>query len=98
MVKKTFNPAENTCKVTFVLPADIKAEAATLCGDFNSWDKSTNPMKKQKDGSFKLSLTLETGRQYAYRYLLAGDQWENDWQADAYLPNDFGTENSVIYL
>ena len=98
MLKKVFNAKENNCKVTFVLPAEVQTESAYLCGDFNSWDKTTHPLKKQKDGSFKLTLTLETGRQYAFRYLLDGDRWENDWQADAYISNEFGTENSVLNL
>ena len=98
MLKKTFNRAENICKVTFILPPGLQTGTAYLCGDFNSWDKSTHPMKKQKDGSFKLSLTLETGRQYCYRYFLDGERWENDWAADAYLPNSFGSENSVVNL
>ena len=98
MLKKTFNARENNCKVTFVLPAQVQANTAYLCGDFNGWDKTTHLMKKQKDGSFKLIITLETGRQYSFRYLLDGDRWENDWQADAYISNEFGTENSVINL
>lgn len=31
-----------------------------------------------------------------FRDLLGGDQWENDWEADDYLPNEFGGEDSVV--
>jgi len=41
-------------------------------------------------------LDLETGKEYQFRYLLDDDRWENDWDADAYTPNEIGTENSVV--
>ncbi|MEZ4670286.1 MAG: isoamylase early set domain-containing protein [Anaerolineae bacterium] len=54
------------------------------------------PMKKQKDGSFSLSLDLEKGREYQYRYLVNGTEWHNDWNADKYTANPFSGDNSVV--
>ena len=48
MPKKTFDPASHTVKVTFTLPAEVQAETACLCGDFNAWDQAGHPMKKQR--------------------------------------------------
>ena len=31
-------------------------------------------------------------------YLANGTDWHNDWAADAYLPNEFGSDNSVVSL
>ncbi|MEF1190562.1 isoamylase early set domain-containing protein, partial [Vibrio parahaemolyticus] len=31
-----------------------------------------------------------------FRYLLDEVEWENDPQADAYVPNGFGSDNSVV--
>jgi len=31
-----------------------------------------------------------------FRYLVDGERWENDWAADAYVPNPFGGEDSVV--
>jgi hypothetical protein len=45
-----------------------------------------------------LVIELPAGRTYQYRYLVDGDRWENDWQADAYAPNDYGGDDSVIDL
>jgi 1,4-alpha-glucan branching enzyme len=98
MPKKMFKPSQNKYRVTFTLPAEAKAGTACLCGDFNAWDKTSHPMEKQEDGSFKLILDLEAGRHYQFRYLLDGDHWENDWAADAYVPNAFGSEDSVLIL
>jgi len=55
-------------------------------------------MKKLKDGSYSLTLSLKVGKSYQYRYLLDGNRWENDWEADSYQPNEHGSENSVIIL
>jgi 1,4-alpha-glucan branching enzyme len=98
MLKKKINPSGKTVRVEFSLPADVKAESACLCGDFNDWDRDKYPMTKLKDGSFRLQLSLESGKQYEFRYLLDGERWENDWQSDEYCANEFGTENSVVIL
>lgn len=98
MPQKKYDSAKNIYRVTFVLPADVNAQTACLCGDFNDWDKESHPMKKKKDGSFTLALNLEAGRHYHFRYFLDGERWENDWEADAYVPNLFGGEDSVINL
>lgn len=98
MLKKTFDSTKNVFNVTFTLPAEANAETACLCADFNTWDKTAHPMKKQKDGSFALTLNLDAGRHYHFRYFLDNERWENDWEADAYVPNEFGSEDSVLDL
>mgnify|MGYP005858121125 CR=1 FL=1 len=45
MLKKAIQKSGNTCKVTFVLPAEVNAETACLCGDFNDWDATQHSMK-----------------------------------------------------
>jgi len=56
-------------------------------------------MNTLKDGSFTLTLDLETGREYQFRYLLDGTNWINDEAADSYCPSGFGdSQNSVITL
>lgn len=87
--------AKGTTKVTFSLPRDIGASSVTLCGDFNEWSPTTHPLKKYKDGHFAVSLNLPAGV-YRYRFLIDGEQWENDWEADEYAPNEYGSEDSVV--
>jgi hypothetical protein len=53
-------------------------------------------MKREPDGSWSASLTLDGGKEYQFRYLANGESWHNDWQADGYCPNSFGSENSVV--
>lgn len=87
--------AKGTTKVTFSLPKDVQAEEVAVCGDFNDWDEGATPMKKYKDGHFAVSVNLPSG-QYRYRFLLDGETWENDWEAEEYAPNPFGGEDSII--
>lgn len=66
-----------------------------LVGDFNGWSTTETPMQRSEEG-FVAELLLRRGATYRYRYLLDGGHWENDWSADRYAPNDFGSEDSVI--
>lgn len=89
------------CKVTFTLPTEAARDAKKvfLVGEFNEWKVDSTPMRKNKDGSFTRTLDLPTGRDYQFRYLIDGRDWENDWQADRYEFSPFGNcENSVISL
>jgi len=98
MPKKIFDPESNTYEVTFTLPAEVHAEIACLCADFNTWDKTALPIEGLEDGSFQLKIRLDSGRRYHFRYFLDHERWENDWKADAYVPNEFGSEDSVLNL
>jgi 1,4-alpha-glucan branching enzyme len=99
-IKKRYLKSKPLCNLTFILSkaAAGTANAVHLVGDFNGWDKTANPMKRQKNGSFAASLSLERGREYQFRYLLDRERWENDWQADKYLRNEFGGDNSVVVV
>ena len=97
MLKKKFLKSKPTCQVTFELPQDIEAKAASLVGDFNNWNaEEAVSMKKQKNGVFKAVVELESGKEYQFRYLIDGQAWENDWEADAYVSTPYGVDNSVI--
>ena len=96
MLTKNYTKTGNYCRVTFRLPAEVGAETAALCGEFNGWDQTANPMKKLKDGSFSAIVSLESGNSYRFRYLLDGERWENDWEADSYAPNEHGSDDSIV--
>ncbi|MCB0619317.1 MAG: isoamylase early set domain-containing protein [Saprospiraceae bacterium] len=99
MIKKQFLKTKPVCKTTFTLPAEAAPEAkkVTLLGEFNNWDaKKGVAMKKQKNGNFTATVELETGKEYQFRYLIDGETWENDWQADKYVQNEYGMDNSVV--
>lgn len=95
MLKKTRSTETGTVKVTFLLPTHTHANHVHVVGDFNDWQGST-PMKHQKDGSWRANVDLAPGRDYQFRYLVDGNHWVNDEAADAYVPNPFGADNSLL--
>ncbi len=98
-LKKSFSKDKKTCDVTFVVSAEAAqgAKTITLAGDWNSWSSTETKLVQKKDGSFSVKVTLETGKEYQFRYLLDGSRWENDWEADKYIPAPFSnTDNSVV--
>ena len=100
-IKKQYLKGKPSCKVTFELPKEacIDAKTVNIVGEFNDWNIEATPLKKQKDGSFKVTLNLDKDREYQYRYLLNGTMWENDWCADKYVSSVFpDINNSVVIL
>jgi hypothetical protein len=91
-------PRGSLVEVTFRMPPVDGAVELYLCGDFNNWHTSGVPMTQEPDGSWVARLTLETGKSYRYRFIDNQGRWHNDWDADAYVPNVYGTEDSVVDL
>jgi len=98
MITKSYTKTGNFCRVTFKLPPEVNAGNAVVCGEFNDWDTNARPMTPTKAGGFYTTFSLPCGRSYRFRYLLDGDRWENDAEADGYVPNDYGSEDSVVKL
>jgi len=98
MIEKKYLNTRDVCKVTFTLPEDIHAHFIALCGEFNDWNPSAHPMKKIRGSGYVVTLILKTGRSYQFKYVLDGNRWENDPQADRYVPDGMGSDNSVIDL
>ena len=56
-------------------------------------------MKKLKNGDFTTTVNLAKDSQYQFRYLLDDKAWENDWEADAYIPSSVAfADNSVVQV
>jgi 1,4-alpha-glucan branching enzyme len=99
-IKKQYLENNGWCNVTFKLPKDAApdAELVTIVGDFNDWNLSETKMKKMKNGNFQITLKLHKDREYRFRYLIDAIRWENDWQADRYVPNAFGCDDSLVIV
>jgi len=96
MIRKTYAKTGRSCRVTFRIPPEVNAEAVALCGEFNDWDRDAHPLKRRKDGSFSLTLSLKSNDSYRFRYLLDRERWENEDGADGVVCNPFGSEDSVV--
>ncbi len=90
--------AKGKASVTFTVDPRVGAQTAAVCGEWNGWSPGADVMHRDGEGGFSLTLGLDAGRAYRFRYLLDGHRWDNDWAADAYQPNDFGGDDSVVDL
>lgn len=70
------------------------AQAVYVAGTFNDWKPVVSPLKKDKNGKWKATLSLPSGR-YEYRYFVDGI-WENDQRPVECVPNAFGSWNCVV--
>lgn len=102
MLKQKYVKSRKVCKITFEiptteLPSEVTPEEVCVVGDFNDWNAEATPMKRIKStGAFKAEVDLEPEKSYEFRYLVNTDFWLNDPEATGYVPNEFGTKNSVI--
>ncbi len=100
MLKKRQFRKRNITKVTFVLPPKVVGDTVYVMGEFNDWQPS-HAMRRQKDGSWRITVDLEPTSEYQFRYLVDGvdgQRWLNDPQADKYVPNPYGDQNSVVLM
>jgi hypothetical protein len=86
------------CTLTFRLSKEAAKDAqnVTLAGDFNNWDIHKTEMIKLDSGDFSVTLELDCKREYKFKYFIDGNRWENDRHADKYVPNSFGSDDSVV--
>ncbi len=98
MIHKTFIQTDRgpIARVTFILPNSMWADAVYLVGDFNAWDRSSHRFERDRQGRWTITVDLELGRAYQFRYLRDGQDWMNDEQADAYVHNRYGSDNFVV--
>jgi len=98
MIRKTFieNNEKPVMRVTFDLPDGVWASAIYLVGDFNEWNRRSHPFQQERDGKWSLTVDLEVGRAFQFRYLCDCGHWLNERQADAYVVNPYGSDNFVI--
>ena len=94
MLTKRYLKTRPAVKVTFQVDHASKARLVELAGDFTNWQPV--PMKKLRNGAYKLTVELKPQRDYCFRYRIDGKYWDNDWQADRYEPNGLGDDNSVV--
>lgn len=94
MLTKKFFKTKDEAEVTFEFSRDNVTSVA-LVGEFTDWQPVKMPFNK-KLKVFRTKVRLPKEGRFHFRYLLDEKDWENDAEADEYLPNDFGTVNSVV--
>jgi 1,4-alpha-glucan branching enzyme len=99
MVYKTFveSAGELVAQVTFTVPNGLWTDTLYLVGDFNEWQRTAHPMTHdERTGQWHITVDLEVGRAYQFRYLSDHTHWLNDSHADAYVVNPYSTDNFVV--
>ena len=96
-ITKQYLKSKPVCKVTFTVPAET-ADTVFVAGNWNNWNTNAEPLKKLKNGLFKGTVNLESGKDYEFKYVIDGE-WQNEVEADAYNWNDYAcSNNSVLQL
>jgi len=70
------------------------ARTVHLCGDFNAWSTTSDPMKLE-GGVWTIVKPLEAGR-YEYKFLIDGSTWKTDAANSETSDDGFGGANSVL--
>jgi len=97
MIKKAPSPRKGKVLVTFELSASLWATQIHLVGDFNDWNQASHPLTQRRtDEVWEITLELDAGREYQFRYLMDGRDWCTDYDADGYVSNSYGGDNSVV--
>ena len=84
---------ERATELSYLAP---HAPSVFLAGSFNQWNPSSHPLKRDKRGTWKITLPLTPGR-YEYRFVADG-KWENDPFCEGCFMNEFGTMNCVMIV
>ena len=99
MITKKSSTKKGLVRVTFELPSTMWAERVNLVGEFNDWDTRAMPMTHNRsDANWKVTVDLQGGKRYRFRYLVDGKEWLDDWHADDYVENPYGSYDSVVDL
>ncbi|QAR33816.1 hypothetical protein EP073_10480 [Geovibrio thiophilus] len=91
----TPEPAAVSAEHRFILHMP-EAQKVELAGSFNGW-KTIEMNKTDSSGYWQVSLPLNKG-EYAYSFIINGDERITDPTIKAKQADDFGGENSVISI
>jgi 1,4-alpha-glucan branching enzyme len=91
---KRRSPRRASVAVTFSLRAP-DARSVHVLGEFNDWSLQ-HPLRAGADGTWSVTVRLPQDVRCQSRYLVDEAAWVTDPDADAHVPNAFGSENGVV--
>ncbi|PTM15709.1 MAG: glycoside hydrolase [Bacteroidetes bacterium] len=97
MIQKEFTPKRTVCKVQFQIPAEWADKSVAVAGDFNDWNTEADFLQKEEAG-WSGVVRLKPEQEYRFKYFVDGERWQNDDAADAYVMNEFGTDDSLVKI
>ena len=106
LMSTTVKAYKTKYKVTFKITKEAAQNAVeiNLLCDFNAWDPVA--MTKNKNGTFTTTIDIPSDEsiketyQYRYQYVMAdgSEKYDNDWEAELYVPNPYNGDNSAFTL
>ena len=73
---------------------DVPGRSVAVAGSFNDWQPDKVMKDKNGDGTYRCRLLLAPG-EYQYKFMVDG-QWRSDSANPDFVPNEFGSLNSVL--
>lgn len=95
MFAKRFFKTKDEVEVVFQVDRP-DVESVEWIADTTGWEPVDMKRADRGKGPFRLRVRLPKDAAIQFRYRIDGHQWENDEAADAYWPNEHGSENSVV--
>ena len=78
--------------------ADPAAKTVTVAGDFNDWDAEATQLRDTDgDGIWTGLIALRPGM-HKYMFVVNGEKWVTDPEAERYVDDGFGNRNAVIAI
>ncbi len=95
MLTKRYFKTRDDVEVTFEVAKPELSRVELACEELG-WDPLPMRRVDRGKGPFRIKVRLPRDRHIQFRYIFDGTRWENDDEADAYWPNEHGTDNSVV--
>lgn len=84
--------------VTFRLYAP-EAASVGIAADFNGWSPSGYELKRSgAAGNWEITVPLERGKMYLYNFVLDGQTWIADPDAQLIMDDGFGSKSSALSI
>ena len=94
-IQKSTKRKDSKVRVTFTMPAIDGCSCLYLVGKFDEWNESVYRLQHAENGTWSLTLELESGREFQYHFRTN----DGTWLDDTYTPHAlhrFGSEISLV--
>ena len=98
MIKRSKGKSADKVKVTFAVANNPEQPTVSVVGDFNEWNPGKTKLIKRNNGTRSVSVQLDKGESYRFRYYTADGDWFNDEAADAYVQGEHGADDCILRL
>ena len=90
-------PRAENGRLLFVYHDDA-AESVSLVGDFNGWNKTAMPLRRDGSGLWLTEIEAPKVGRHAYKFVVNGQRWIEDPSNGMKVPDNYGGLNSVLVI